>query len=118
MPAYCFKCNECGRKEQVVRLIADRNEPVSCNDCSSDMSRDLQGEFGGFRNTPGNWPLLSDAMAVHPDQIAEATSANRRNGTNVGYTPDGRAIFESRAQRKAHCQAYGYHDNSGGYGDA
>jgi len=35
------------------------------------MQRDIHAEFGGPR-AQGQWPIYSDAMAVHPSQIADA----------------------------------------------
>ena len=42
---------------------------------------------------PRGWPLTSVALAVQPDQIAEATARNKRHGCRVGYTPEGKAVI-------------------------
>lgn len=63
------------------------------------------------------WPMLSEAMAVHPDQIEEARARNRRHGVNVDYTKDGRAILNDRGQRRDLMKLEGFHDKHGGYGD-
>lgn len=62
-------------------------------------------------------PLLSDAAAVHPEQIPEARADSVRRGVPTDFAPDGRAIFTSRSHRKRYCRAIGLHDNDGGYGD-
>ncbi len=74
------------------------------------------GNFGG--HLPGNWPMMSDGLAVHPDQVAEASERNKRNGINVTYDPrDGRAILPDRNERKKLLRLEGFRDNNGGYGD-
>jgi hypothetical protein len=66
---------------------------------------------------PGCWPILSDALAVHPVDIEEAREDSRIKGVPTDFLPDGRAILESRQHRKQYLKAYGFHDRQGGYGD-
>ena len=67
---------------------------------------------------PSGWPLVSDALAVHPDQIEQATARNRRHGVNVTYEPaSGRAVIPDRGERRRLLRLEGCHDNQGGYGD-
>lgn len=63
------------------------------------------------------WPMVSEAAAVHPEQIAEATAHNKRMGDGVQYTVGGEAIFTSRGQRKEHLKNIGLHDKHAGYSD-
>lgn len=63
-------------------------------------------------------PLLSDALAVHPSQVAEANERNRRRGCSVTYREDdGRAIIPDRGERKKLLKIEQMHDRDGGYGD-
>jgi hypothetical protein len=67
---------------------------------------------------PGCWPMQSDALAVHPNQIQEVMERNKRHGVHVEYNPqDGRAILADRGQRRDLKRVEGCHDNNGGYGD-
>lgn len=59
----------------------------------------------------------SIALAVHPDQVAEATARNIRHGIRVTYDEEGTAHIPDRAERKKLLALEGMHDNSGGYGD-
>lgn len=69
-------------------------------------------------HAPGNWPKVSEALAVHPDQVAEATARNKRHGVNVPYDPEtGCAILPDRAERARLLRLENMHDNQGGYGD-
>lgn len=63
-------------------------------------------------------PMLSDALAVHPSQVQEATARNAKRGCSVTYrTDDGRAIVPDRGERKKLLKIEGFHDRDGGYGD-
>lgn len=63
-------------------------------------------------------PIESDAMAVHPKQIAEVMERNKRHGLTCEYnTEDGRPILTSREQRRQLMKIEGFHDNSGSFGD-
>lgn len=63
------------------------------------------------------WPIVSDAAAIHPDQIPEAREYDRQHGVPTEYTRDGQPVFTDRAHRKAYCEAHGLYDRNGGYGD-
>lgn len=63
------------------------------------------------------WPILSDALAVHPKQIEEAMERDRRHGIQTDYAEDGRAILRDRAHRREMMRSLQVHDNNGGYGD-
>ena len=62
-------------------------------------------------------PILSDALAVHPDQIPEVLERNRQHGIYIDYAPDGRPILTNRRDRAKLLKLEGCHDHSGGYGD-
>lgn len=70
-------------------------------------------------HTSGCWPMKSDAMAVHPDDIPAALERNKRHGVaGVTYDPkDGRAILADRGARRDLMKLEGVHDKNGGYGD-
>jgi hypothetical protein len=63
------------------------------------------------------WPQASVALAVHPDQVAEANERNKRHGVGVTYAADGTALVPDRAERRKLLRLEGYHDRQGGYGD-
>jgi hypothetical protein len=51
-------------------------------------------------------PLLSDALGVHPSQIAEA----KRRFPHHNFAPDGRMILGSHYERKRVLKDLGMHD--------
>ena len=81
------------------------------------FSRDLRSEHCSTKDTPGNWPMKSDAAGVGAHQVKEAYDHSVKVGIPTEFTNDGRAIFTSRSHRKSYCQAIGLHDRNGGYGD-
>jgi hypothetical protein len=71
-----------------------------------------------FARKGRGWPLVSDAMGVHPKQIAEAIAHGKKIGAPpTEYTPKGQPIFTSQAHRKEFCERHGFYDRNGGYGD-
>lgn len=64
-------------------------------------------------NYNASWPVLSDALAVHPDQIPEAAAHAKARGVNIDFAPDGRAILTSAAHQKQAAKLYGYRPKRG-----
>ena len=48
----------------------------------------------------GAHPLKSDALAVHPKQIAAVKERNKRHGLSIDYDRHGRPVFTDAGQRK------------------
>ena len=95
-------CAECG---------GNRTEE-QCNIC--DLLAD--GLAPGGIPTSG-WPMVSEALAVHPKQVEQANDRARRHGIPVTYDRKGFCHIPDRAARKKLLKLEGMHDNSGGYGD-
>lgn len=63
-------------------------------------------------------PIQSDALAVHPSDIAAVMERNRARDLHVEYNPeDGRPILTSREERRKLMKIEKMHDRNGGYGD-
>lgn len=61
---------------------------------------------------PG-WPRLSDAMAVHPDQIAEASELSKKKGVPTHYDEWGRPRLTDARHERRYMKAFGFfHRNS------
>lgn len=61
--------------------------------------------------------FTSEAMAVHPKQVAEANHRSKKHGLGVKYDKKGFAHIPDRASRKKLLKLEGLHDKKGGYGD-
>ncbi len=121
MPRYSFT-DPTGAKIELVRTIAQLEAmKIAGTDTYAwgdiILTRDYLAEHREAPHAPGNWPLVSDAAGIHPEQIGEFREFDKKAGVPTDYTPDGRVVFTSRDHRKRYCQAHGIHDKSGGYGD-
>lgn len=67
----------------------------------------------GRKKRFGHWPMKSDAMAVHPKQLALARKLDKDRGAPpTEYTTGGRPIWTSEAHKRAFNKAHGVHDNN------
>lgn len=65
-----------------------------------------------YMTAPGAYPIRSDAMACHPDQIPEIVERNRKKGIAVEYDKVGRPVLKSQAEKRALMRAEGFHDRN------
>lgn len=114
MPVYCYSTESGERCEKVFRMGA---APKEIREGGKVFLRDVAAEHRGSVHTPGNWPLLSDAFAVSPSEVAEASKDAHLKGVPTDFAPDGRAIFRDAAHRRAYCRAYHAFDRNAGYSD-
>jgi hypothetical protein len=68
-------------------------------------------------NTTTGWPMKSDGMAVHPDQVPEVMARNKKHGVYIDYDTDGCPILPDRGARRELMKIEGLIDRQGGYGD-
>jgi len=111
-----FKCDGCGAYVEEHRPMSDSQKPKTC-DCGETMTRDYTSEQLGVVSTPGNWPLLSDAVGVNPDQRTEAMKHASSIGVPTEFNSKGQAVFTSAGHRKRYCEAIGFIDRNAGYSD-
>lgn len=71
----------------------------------------------GAANLPQCWPMVSEALAVHPKQVQEANERNRKHGVSVTYDRKGMAVIPDRNERRKLLRLEGFHDNNAGYSD-
>ena len=63
------------------------------------------------------WPMKSEALACHPDQIPEIMERDRQHGVPTRRDRTGRPVLTSQAHRQALMKLEGVHDKNGCYGD-
>lgn len=118
MPTYTFT-SKSGERIELTMSVAEYERVVKDGTIIENgvrYERDLMADLPGGAH-PGKWPMMSDAMGVHPSQIQEARDYAAAMGVNTEYAADGRPILRDRAHRRAHMRAMGFRDNDGGYGD-
>jgi hypothetical protein len=125
MPTYCYQFLEGPRRgkiEELVMSVDEMQEFQDRNGCGRIDGFLVQRSFSAERpgansHMSSNWPMKSEAAAVHPSQIGEATEFYRNKGVPTSFDRLGRPVLESRAHRKAFLRASGLHDRDGGVGD-
>ena len=64
------------------------------------------------------WPLESEALAVHPTQVADMDARCRKEGVPTEFNPaTGAPILTSKAHRKAYLRMEKCHDRNSFFGD-
>jgi len=68
--------------------------------------------LGAIEHCPTDWPILSDAAGVHPEQIDEMKGYLAGEGVETRFTPDGRCVMENREHRRKVLKAMNLHDRN------
>lgn len=108
VPIYQYVCDTCGKTADEYREISDRDRPAGCLNgvCDGFVHRDVVGSMRPHTDLGYQSPIYSDALGVHPDQIAEATA----RFPDHKFHPDGRMILSSHTERNRVLKDLGYFD--------
>jgi hypothetical protein len=115
MPVYCFREEDGTIHERVFSMKDDIPKAIEVD--GNVATRDLLSEHRRVAHAPGNWPLCSDALGVHPSQVGEAVAHAQKIGVPTEFNSEGQAVFTSAAHRKRYARAVGFRDRNGGYSD-
>lgn len=116
MPQYHYSC-ECGARFSEFRPMSQAKCRPTCQ-CGKKAERDFAAEHDGYVHVQAAcWPMVSEAMAVHPDQRAEAMKSASEKGVPTDFDSLGRPVFTSAQHRKRYCEKYGYHAKNASYSD-
>lgn len=123
MPVYCYIDEETGEIVELMMSVAEMERKQGPDGRITlpggrTGKRSISSEHRQHRDTPGNWPMWSDALGVNPDQIGEAVANDRKHGLNSEYHPEtGCVKLESPTHRRRVARALGFHDRNAGYSD-
>jgi len=98
--------------------MSESGSPELCPIDSFVMDRDYRAEQTGFRNTPGNWPMVCWAAGGNPEDIPAMRKVDAEHGVPTDYTSDGDPILISPAHKKKYLRAHGLYDRNASYSDA
>ena len=117
MPNYCYVHPK--TKEVIVQFhpMANIPESITIEDgtvCDRSLAAEIAGQGG---HEAACWPQYSQSIGCHKDSIKIQEKFAHDNGVNMHFDSRGRAVFESREQRKAYCRIVKAVDYDGGYGD-
>lgn len=120
MPTYEFRTDD----NELVTLnlpFAEFDKRVKDGKIKLDDGRIASYYFNpraGISTVPANYPMTCAAIGVLPSQVKEHMDHLKAIGCGqVNHTKDGDVIFESKGQRKQVCEALGFFDRNGSYGD-
>jgi hypothetical protein len=82
--------------------------------CERNLGAEVTGRGPG---TPGCWPMISRALAVHPSQSREYMEFAAKHGVPTQFDRMGHPVFESRGHRRRYAELVGASDFDGGYSD-
>jgi hypothetical protein len=121
VPTYLYKTED-GKHHEVVMTVAEMESRQGPDrtivlDDGQVAKRDIAAEHGGFQATAANWPLVSVAGGINPDQREEISGQLDAMGVHTDFTADGSVIWRDRKHRKEYLRAMRWHDKNGGYGD-
>ncbi len=97
---YDFSCPECDVVKEVVRMMSEVGEPVTC-DCGVQMKRKYGFRVGAGRKQRYARSIVSDSLAMHPDQIPE----HRRLFPNIEVTSEGQPVFDNYEEHSKYLKA-------------
>lgn len=120
MPTYEFKTDD----EEIVEVFLSFEQfdkRVKDGQITLDDGRVAKSFFNphkGLSTMPSCYPMASSAVGVHPAQVKEHMEFLRSKGCGqVDHTKGGDVIFKDKNQRRQVCEALGFFDRNGGYGD-
>jgi len=92
--------------------------PIS--DCQTTIvfERDFSATATGLAGVGSGWPLVSDAMKVHPLDVKAHAEQCQKAGIPTDFTEHGQPILRDRGHRRDYMKAFGLYDFQGGYGDS
>jgi putative FmdB family regulatory protein len=97
MPTYPHKCNSCGHPEEVVRRVANRNDPVTCSACGGACGRVIVAPLISPDYTAYNSPIDGRLIQGKREHLADLA----RNGCRIREPGETR----ENAQRREAAQA-------------
>ena len=123
--AYSYKPGESGTiLPESVKLAEDGTLSfvIDCpiGDATSQVvfDRDYSKAAAAVIGIGAGWPIVSDALGIHPDEVARIGRELHEHGVTTQFTSEGQPIFENREHRRRYMKQVGAFDRSGGYGDA
>lgn len=109
MPIYGFRCYEHDVYEEIICAMKDRPEVGSgdcpkCSECGKEMERDFSPRRGRQTSTSYGNGVVSDALAISPDQIEE----HGKLFPDITVLSDGRIKFDNYKQHDNYLKETGF----------
>jgi len=102
MPRYEFYCPECKWPTEVIMSMNLVGRPQYCPKCNTKMNRDFRAEgvLVGAGKRSYHKPIVSDSLAMNPNQIPE----HRKLFPDVQVTSEGQPVFDNFSDHEKYLQ--------------
>lgn len=104
MPYYTFVCNKCSLSDEKMLCMTDAGEPQLCPHCKIEMHRDYQADLAFAASKDYHKPLVSDSLAVNPNQIEE----HKQMFPGIEMTSQGQPVFTNYRQHDDYLKKAGF----------
>jgi hypothetical protein len=118
MPKYRYKNTKTGETTSVIMTIREMLQRQGDGDDiqidGETWTRDYGAEGKTRVSTSKGWPMYSNSMGTHPDQVKQTQEDLRKMGCgHVEFSSDGMMKLDNNAQRKKIMKAMGMVDRNG-----
>lgn len=104
MPQYCYKCRKCGAERSDHRGMSDPAPKFVCLECDMEMIRHYRAEGVSIGVHDYATPLVSQSLAMHPEQIAE----HRERFPKIEVQADGCPVFHNTNEHSKYLKEIGW----------
>ena len=122
MPTYCYRrldtneiievtmtCDAMNRRQLGGEIISLTEAEGGEAGGGTRAIRHYSANTVGHTRPPGNWPRVSEALAVDPSQVPEAIEESRRLGVPTAFDNEGRPVLTGPGHRRKYAKAIGFH---------
>jgi hypothetical protein len=107
---------ENGEWEERKQFFLDGEEVTEAEFLDAFPDKEIAGGVALGAGLGSGWPMVGEALAVHPKQVQEANERNKRHGVNVSYCPQtGRALIPDEGAYRKLRRLEGKHFNNAFY---
>lgn len=118
MPTYCYINRSTKETTRITMTIAEmlkrqgETDDIEINGVT--WTRHYKGESKDRVSTAKGWPLYSNALGTHPNEVNSLKSELAKKGCgDVSFHRDGGMILDNNAQRRKILKAMGKADANG-----
>ena len=105
MPMYTYVCPDCNQAKEVIMTMAEVDTMAVLCKCrgvgkATVMSRDFKADLFHTPKDTYSKPIVSNSLAVAPDQIAE----HRKQFPDIQMTKEGQPVFDKYSTHEAYLE--------------
>lgn len=115
MPVYCY--THWKTEKTIERVFPIRRIPKRVVHEGQWYERDIAAEHRDFRDTPGNWPMVTDTLdGVCSSSAKELSDYLAKKGVPTEVRPNGDIVYRDNDHRNKVLKARGMRDRDAGFG--